>query len=777
MKSWKIVVLILGGLINVAYAQLTVPQAEGVYGGRISDIAGISFHNDSSRIVISTESANSLFYADFYMNGTPVYSDFMAVPGADDAADYGSNVHHVEIHEASEMIFFVAEGHGLLSTDISSTTVNSIVSGMPSALKIVGDYMLYFDMGSVWQGSLDPAGNYTSGASVNLPPITDHVEMAISPVDSSVYILERGVNPKLYKLSDKFDQITVATVFADISPAGLSAAVTYEAIGVAPDGRIFIGGTDDLNKYIAYTDDEISWNEYASGIGGVNGRNFDFSGSASSYYVYFANSYNDNNGVSAADWDVFGVPGGYETHPNDGAVFADPLNSNVVYMTTDMGLGCSEDMGSTIFEINEGVIAVRVSDIDMDSTKNVGWVASKSGIRKVSDYQSTPIWSVPMYPWNDGSPYYSADMNPGDTNVAYVGNVRVYKTVDGGLNWDRKFTPEDPPYNYSNIGTNCEAIEVCVYDTNIVFAGFSIWDTDKGGVFYSHDAGQNWDQLLLEESTVGQDVDVNDIVFNLEGSDTVAYIGVSYDLAATTGRSVYRAVKSGTTWLASQDMNAGGTSTGSVIVATINDLDVSPTGDTVVCAGTDAGINHPIAYYKEISGTNLWTPFTTTGFPFSPGKEASAITIGIDTVYCAVDHELYLMKYGATSWLWGSTYPNGTVINVLYWDELLVGTGTGLYSQYGDNTISIEETVSVEQDFLVYPNPGNGIINVEMKETIQVEGIIIFYDVLGRIVEQVKLNNNTKKIQLDITDKPKGIYILEIRQNNKSKLQELIIKN
>lgn len=74
-------------------------------------------------------------------------------------------------------------------------------------------------------------------------------------------------------------------------------------------------------------------------------------------------------------------------------------------------------------------------------------------------------------------------------------------------------------------------------------------------------------------------------------------------------------------------MNAGGTSTGSLIVATIRDIHVSSTGDTIF-ATEAVGINHPVAYYKPVNTTNLWTPFTVSGFPFIAGKRGYAITRG-----------------------------------------------------------------------------------------------------------------------------------------------------
>lgn len=211
---------------------------------------------------------------------------------------------------------------------------------------------------------------------------------------------------------------------------------------------------------------------------------------------------------------------------------------------------------------------------------------------------------------------------------------------------------------------------------------------------------------------VGKDVDVNDIVFTTEGGNIVAYIGVGYDLASPQGRSIYRAVYIGSSWTVAQDMNSGGTSTGTSITASIRSLALSTGGDTLLACGTDAGINHPIAYDKTRSG-GLWTPFTTSGFPFAPGKTGKAVTAGPDTVYVAVDNEVYYLAAGATTWTQGFTYPNGTQIHFLFYDELLVGTGTGLYGHTGPAaTTGLRERLP-SQVLRVYPNPAQGRFRVE----------------------------------------------------------------
>ena len=73
-----------------------------------------------------------------------------------------------------------------------------------------------------------------------------------------------------------------------------------------------------------------------------------------------------------------------------------------------------------------------------------------------------------MFPNGDGSPYYSVAMEPSDNATAYVGNLRIYKTINSGLAWSQVFTPESAPYNYPMVGTYTNALTICPFDENIV---------------------------------------------------------------------------------------------------------------------------------------------------------------------------------------------------------------------------------------------------------------------------------------------------------------------
>jgi len=765
-------------------AQLSPPKVENVYGGRINSITGYSKTSDTTRIFITTESANSIFYADVYTpsTGAVVFSSFHKMNGADADNNFGPGIRSIAAHSASGYLLFGWDD-GVYKVHPDEMTATKIFSVNMADIIFEGSTVVIHSGSQVHWGSLDASGNFTANASSPLIPALPMVPFLLhyNSVNGHVYLFSFGLSPLLYKSSVPLSSFSAATTFSSISLAPLGSYTNWSAFGVAPSGRLFMGGSDGPNKYVAYSDDETTWTNVNTGMGGAASNNFAFGGNAVNYYVYFSSNYNSNNGL-AGSWFGFGNPGGSETSANDGAVFTDPNDYEIVYMTTDQGIGASVDRGLTIFEIDDGVEAVQVDDFDMTPDKQTAWLASKSGIRLVTDYLTTPVWTNAIFPNGDGSPYFSAEMVPGNANTVYAGNVRVYKSINAGASWNQVFTAENPPYSFNNGQALIHAIEVCDFDTNTVMAGYYIHESAKGGLFYSSDNGSSWSQILLDATAVGQDVDVYDIVFNIEGSDTVAYVGVEYDLATPTGRSIYKLTKNGTAWTVAQDMNGGTTSTGSVIVATIRDLFVSQSADTIYACGTDAGINHPIVYYKPLNTTGKWTPFTTSGFPYVAGKQAYALTKGEDTLYAAVDNEIYFYDFSTGTWQHGSTYPVGMRINVLYFDDLLVGTSTGLYSQSGVTNPSgvkdgqgIPETFSLSQN---YPNPFNPSTVISYQLSVSSKVSLRVFDILGNevaVLVDEEQQAGYHKVTFNVNNISTGVYFYQLKAGEFVNTKKLVL--
>ncbi|MFY8107891.1 MAG: hypothetical protein ACOVO9_02830, partial [Bacteroidia bacterium] len=373
------------------FAQLSAPKVEGVFGGYVSNITGYSKNTDTTRLFISTQSANSIFYTDLYnpSDSNFNFNKFKKLPAADDTKNFGQNVNTMAVHKSSGRLYF---GHnsGLyaVSSDLISTTKYSNF-GITNII-IKDSILIYLEGSQLHWGKLNSLGNFThsSTPSLNFPPTPGFGMIQIHPITNKVYVYFGGTSPILYKLTDDFYNLNNTTTYGSIA-IGTPASTELKVMGISPSGRIFLGGnqtTFPQNRVIRYTDNETTWTHINTGLTGYGGSNFDFSGTASNYVTYFSTSYSMNQG---SNWIYFGNTF-QDTHPNDGPVFTDPNDSNVVYMVTDLCIAASKNRGASINDIDNGVEAVQVRDFDMTSDKNTAWIASKAGIRKVSNYTVSP---------------------------------------------------------------------------------------------------------------------------------------------------------------------------------------------------------------------------------------------------------------------------------------------------------------------------------------------------------------------------------------------------
>ncbi|MCK9424569.1 MAG: T9SS type A sorting domain-containing protein [Ignavibacteriaceae bacterium] len=696
-------------LLNInLFGQLSAPAANAIYGGTIRAISVISTGGSSSKIFVATESANSVFFANITTtSGSEGFGTFTVMPGLGSDDGYGSTTTKIYAHQVSQYLFFI-NNNTLYKTHFSGSTVTQVEGAAVLDFIIYGNYIFYIKGSDFYYGQIDASGNVVNTGSFSIGLTLTSPSIQVNPSNSKVYITTLTATPVIRKSSVNYDALSGSSSFSTLPLGALSGSVTsWDAFGIGPDGTLFLGGDDNSNKYVqSSTNDGTNWGGGSTLINGIGGPNFSFAGASSPYKVCFSKCYSTfTTSTGFGAWAEFGNVSS-ETHPNDGSVFVDPNNSAIIYLTTDQGIGATINGGANVVEIDNGIEAVQVNDFSMKSDKDMAWLASKAGVRKVTSFATTPVWTNAIFPNNDGAPYYSAEMENDNDATAYVGNVRIYKTTNSGSAWSQVLS--EGTTGYPQVGSRAEAIEVCPTNSSLVLAGFYVDGTIQGGLWYSTNAGTNWSQLQLRSgSTLPNDVDVYDIVFTTE-TNPVAYIGVYYDLSigapGDRGYSIYRAEWNGSSWSVRQDMQGTYTSTGSVIVVTIIDLEVNSGGTIIYACGTDAAVNHPVAYYKDLSGTNLWTVMPVTGFP-SGNQTGKAIASGGGAIYCAVDNIIYTIPTAGTEWSVGYTYPTGTEINVLFYDALLAGTGTGLYD-HSYSALPVELT-----SFNAHVNGANVLLN------------------------------------------------------------------
>ena len=703
----KITTLILfSAIINIANAQ-TIANVEGVFGGSINAITGgkIGTSPDSFRIVIATQSANSIFYSNAIVpstGGTVTVDSFKVLPAASSASGFGSGINKVAYHSLSKTVFFISAGD-IYSASLSATAATKITtSSNYTDIAIKGNQL--FEMSTIGNSNTFYATTINATGTVT-------VNSSATLAGQAYTNLVVGKNDKLYAF--KIGTDPQAVVFANTITAGvnlsstnfdamnaLSTSIQWSAMGVYTDGTVFVGGNDNSSKYMAQTSSfGTAYTTVATGIAGISGSNIDFRReSAANYYVYFGSAYSNAKG-NAGSWFNFGNTS-FQTHPNDGSVYfvaESPTSGGVAVMTTDQGLGITKNSGSIITEIDEGINAVQVKDFDMNTAKNFGWLASKSGVRYVDNYNTpSKLWSVALFPNNDGSPYYSCEMVSKDT--AYVGNSRVYKTNDKGASWTQVFTAENAPYNFPQTNTHIATLAIGGNNNEIVMAGYKLDNnTGRGGVFYSTNSGSTWQQLLIHSSINGQDVNVNDIEIVSDSGKVVAYIGVDYDNSVTPIiRGMYKAQWNGTSWTVREEKIYNSITA----LFSVKDI-VIVSKDTIVAAGAfyNSNLHHEYPIHFAISRTTM-NSWSSSVVDTSRIGGYSAVSWSVDSIFYAYQNNIYWDKLS-----FHSTYvsrrgealyysvPMGTDINILYYDELLAGTETDIRSVRGATTTRPTATI------------------------------------------------------------------------------------
>lgn len=114
----------------------------------------------------------------------------------------------------------------------------------------------------------------------------------------------------------------------------------------------------------------------------------------------------------------------------------------------------------------------------------------------------------------------------------------------------------------------------------------------------------------------------------------------------------------------------------------------------------------------------------------------------------------------------------GQVINVRF----TVTTGVSWSSDIAIDDVSFVdqvttgiENISTAEGFTVYPNPSEGVFNIQFNEL--PKNIVQLIDMNGRVVEELRIQSNSS--QLDLSNYPKGVYFLSIQ--NTSIREKLIV--
>lgn len=117
-------------------------------------------------------------------------------------------------------------------------------------------------------------------------------------------------------------------------------------------------------------------------------------------------------------------------------------------------------------------------------------------------------------------------------------------------------------------------------------------------------------------------------------------------------------------------------------------------------------------------------------------------------------------------------------IGFRFYDAAATGSGTSSM-RLDDITISIAvglEETSLEHGLSIYPNPGNGLINLENKAKISGDVTISIFNAVGQQV-YARTQAGLVKEQIDLTNQPNGVYSVQIKSGSTVVNKSVVISN
>lgn len=393
---------------------------------------------------------------------------------------------------------------------------------------------------------------------------------------------------------------------------------------------------------------------------------------------------------------------------------------------------------------------------------NIVWAAAYNGVSTTNPIQEFTktvnggtTWTPGTITFTNSNEYGIANIDAFSDQIAYAcmfpslaNGGYIVKTTDGGTTWalqsSANFASSWADFVYFFDASN----GVCVGDPTTTPFKFMIYTTSNGGT--------NWTQVTtLPGPTTGETAIVNQ--FDTYGNNI--WFGTS------AGR-VYRSTDKGLTWASS---NTG-------LGTTVGITPVFKDASTGLAFGVNSSTHVYAGMKKTTNGGANWSAFTPTGFfvqypnlDFIPGSTNCWVNVasgeGIGSSYSKNDASAFLnIDTGSVQYTCVTMYDMNTGWAGGYNTNAYDG---GIYKWQNLITVGIDEQKANNSDIHIYPNPTNGLVNVEFSIFASEKADINVYNLLGEKIYSEEFDPSFNNLlQLDLSHNEPGIYLINVRTGN-----------
>lgn len=387
-----------------------------------------------------------------------------------------------------------------------------------------------------------------------------------------------------------------------------------------------------------------------------------------------------------------------------------------------------------------------------------------------------------------------------DKNIGYTcgRDGLIFKTTDGGNHWVKK-----------NSGTVLDLTAIFFTSPKI---GYIVGR--NGIILKTTDGGENWDKL-----NSGTTIELNSVFFV---NANIGYIACSYGtiLKTTDAGATWSLIKTNTipfissVFFLNVDTGYAVNSYGQILKTTDGgkNWNTKQTETTRWLHGVhfpDANTGYAVGsggiILKTIDGGKTWN-FQTSGIHY----ELYSVHFTTPTKGYAISHFAVILKTedGGETWEVDDTFLTGFLNSRIsrkgdYTSDEYLEASTfsirnechGLYSicfpdantgytcGHNGTILKLETETSTTEDIgeinankslSIYPNPAKETVNISTNHPVNERCMITIYNMLGDVIFTDKLYQT--KTQIDIRNFSKGIYMIEIKGDDWSEKEKLVIQ-